>query len=103
MICHAGYALDDSGVCMAFSAPPNAVIQGNSWGSAVPAMSGTERAALPSPWPHRVLCVEINGSAAPDIAVSRINVLLLLHQHMAMFSEMDGNAIQGTGETGMNA
>ena len=31
VICHAGYALDDSGACVAFSAPPNAMIQGNSW------------------------------------------------------------------------
>ena len=31
VICHAGYAVDDSGACMAFSASPNAMIQGNSW------------------------------------------------------------------------
>ena len=53
-------------------------------------MSGTERAVLPSRWPPRVLCVEMNGSAAPDIAVSRINVLLSSHRHMAMFRGMNG-------------
>lgn len=70
--------------------------------SAVQAMSGTERAVLPSRWPQRALCMEMNGSAAPDIAVSRINVSLLSHRHMAMSREMDGNAIQHTARTGMN-
>ena len=97
-ICHAGYALDDSGACVAFSAPPNAMIQGNSWG-AVLAMSGTER-CLPSGRP--VLCVEMNGSATLDIAVSRINVLLLLHRHMDMLGEWMA-MLSGYRGTGMNA
>ena len=74
------------------------MIQGNSW----VCRAGYERdgeGCVAITMAARVLCVEMNGSAAPDIAVSRINVLLLSPAH-GYVQGMDGNAIQDTAGRG---